>query len=211
MHLSRNMGTARQTPWIVVLLVLLAIVLAVLPLLLLPESLPDTQAVLASVGSIVILVFALFSLVRDTFTARQMAAALSIVVAVVASALLVWREVEERRALTVTDGVELTGASSMEDGDTATVRMRAAGPRDLLRITFEGKDLALGSPCAQSVDTFVRITSGQVPGVTSARMNERVSLVLSKPSRSLRLEAQLETAQFCELRLHVSEAVLDND
>lgn len=208
MSLARHL---RHAPWIVVLLVLLAITLAVLPLLLLPDSLPNSQAVLASVSAIGLLVFTLFSLVRDTYTARQLTAALFVVVIVVAGALLVWRELEKKRALTVTESVKLTDASSMEDGDTATVEMRSPGPRDLLRITFSAKDLALGSPCAKSVTTFVQITSGHIDGVAEARMGEQVSIALKKPVRSLRLEAQLQTAQLCELRLHVSEAVLDND
>lgn len=197
----------RQAPWAVVALVVLAVLLAVLPLVLLPERLSAAPAILTSVGSIVLLVFALFSLVRDTYSAWQMVAALAIVLVLLGAALLVWRQVELARPLTVTDAVRLKGAESMTHGSTATITLQAPAPRDRLLITFEATDLALGSPCAPS--SSVWITDGGEVG-QEARIGERTVVELDDADLSIRLNARMNTDTNCELDLRVREAVLDD-
>jgi hypothetical protein len=199
---------ARQAPWAVVALVLLAIVLAVLPFVLLPESVSGVGATLTSVGSIVLLVFALFSLVRDTFSAWQMVAVLAIVLGVVAAALLTWRLVDHFRPLTVTDSVTLEGAKAMKNRSTATVVVKAPAPREQLLITFEATDRALGSPCAPT--SSLRITGG-AEGSRETRFGRKTVVRLDADDPSIRLKAQLLTDSDCELDLRVQEAVLDND
>jgi hypothetical protein len=197
---------ARDTPWAVVFLVLLAILLAVLPLALLPESLPDSQTLLASVGSIVLLVFALFTLVRDTFSGWQMVGALLIVTLFVGTSLLIWRHLEQGRALTVTGSVRLTGADSMQNGSKATITVRAPAPRDRLLITFAATDLAPGSPCAPSSVLALSQSDGTA---TEVRIGVATPVELGD-ELLIRLKAELTTDTNCELALDVEEAVLDN-
>lgn len=199
-----------------VLLVVLAIVLAVLPLTLLPGSPSAVQSVLASVGSIVLLVFALFSLVRDTFSAWQLVSALALLALLVTGALLVWRHVEQTRPVTVTDEVGLTsvtgekdGPKRMGDGEVVHLTLRVPRPRDELRVTFAAEDLdPLGSPCVPS--SSLQLTGAGLDGRKKTRPGREVSVDLDRSERRVRLKVRLETGPGCLLSLEVTKAVLRN-
>lgn len=198
----------RQTPWAVVLLVVLAATLAVLPLALLPGSLSTVQAVLASVGSIVLLVFALFGLVHDTFSAWQLVAALCVLVLVAGSALYGWRLVEQSRPLTVTDEVKLTGAEQMEHEAVAFLTVKVPRTRDLLRVTIGMEDLSHGSQCGPS--SVLRLTGAGLDGAVETEAGEETPVALDRDERTVRLTVELRTDEGCSVSLDVKKAVLVN-
>jgi hypothetical protein len=201
----------RQTPWAVVFLVLLAITLAVLPLLLLPDSLPDEQTTLASVGSIVLLVFALLTLVRDSFSVSQVVAALCVLLVLVTGGLLAWRIADQWRALTVTEDVDLTGAKSLQTDETAVLTLRAPAQRDELRLVFEADDRGIGSPCEPSSSLW--LTGGALQEAREAEFGREVRIPLVASDKVIRLKAELgaETDSECVLSVRTKRAVLDND
>ncbi|GAA2433445.1 hypothetical protein [Streptomyces macrosporus] len=200
----------RAAPWAVVCIILLAVVLAALPLLLLPASVSNAHTTITSVSSVVVLVFALFGLIDKPFTPGQIVVALVIVTVVVTAGLLVWRAAEQSRALTVTDEVELADEVGMGNGDTAVLTVTAPAPRDRLRLTVDADEHGIGSPCAPM--SLLRIT-GEGPGApVEARIGEdRETMVdLAEGDRSIRLELELDTDPHCRLSLRVTKAVLDN-
>ncbi|MEE1940800.1 hypothetical protein V1L54_15545 [Streptomyces sp. TRM 70361] len=204
----------RQTPWAVVSLVVLAIVLAVLPVTLLPGGASAVHTVIASIGSIVLLVFALFSLVRDTFTAWQLVSALSLLVVVLSGALLVWRYVEQSRSLTVTDRVKLTsvkgqqaGPERMENGSVAHLAVRVPRPRDRLRLTIGADEVGNGQ-CAPV--SSLRLTGAGIDGHQETRPGREALIGLDRSERRADLKVELKTRSGCLLSLHVTKAVLEN-
>lgn len=206
--LAELVELARRPPWAVVTLVVLAIVLAVLPFALIPESVPDEHTALASVSSVVLLVFALFTLVRDTFSAWQLVVALAVLVALVGTGLFIWRVVDQSRALTVTDSVELSaGAESMKNGKRLTLSLRAPAPRDQLLLTFDAKDHGFGSPCVPSSHLSL---SQHGRGTKRTQFGEEISIDLAG-DRSVRLEIALQTDTGCVLEVEVAKAVLRNN
>ncbi|MCC3650253.1 hypothetical protein LIX60_01810 [Streptomyces sp. S07_1.15] len=200
----------RRAPWAVVLIILLAITLSVLPFALFPDTVTTTQTALATVCSIVLLVFALFGLVHDTYSAWQLVVVLCLLLVAVGIGLVAWRYVEESRSLPVTESVKLSkGAASLETGEKAVIRLRTPAPRDRLRLTFEADDLGYGSPCVPS--SSLRVTGGADGGRPEARIGEEISVALDPEKRTVRLEAELVSDPGCELSLRVARAVLDND
>ncbi|MEU4888832.1 MULTISPECIES: DUF805 domain-containing protein [Streptomyces] len=200
----------RRAPWAVVLIVLLAIALSVLPFALFPDTVTATQTALATVCSIVLLVFALFGLVHDTYSAWQLVAVLCVLLVLVGIGLAVWRYFEESRSLPVTESAKLSkGAASLETGEKAVLRLRTPAPRDRLRLTFEADDIGFGSPCVPS--SSLRVTGGADGRRPEARIGEEMTIALDREKRTVRLEAELVSDPGCELSLRVARAVLDND
>lgn len=204
------MRRIRQAPWAVVCLVLLSIAMAVLPMALLPGSVGGLQTSVASVSSVILLIFTLFILVRDTFSAWQMVGGLCIVLAVGTAGLLVWRWFEQSRALTVTGEVELSEkADSLRSGESFTLKVDAPAARNRLRITFSATDRGFGSPCAPASSLW--ISGGQFDQPQEAEIGEEVSVELDRSDRTeVRLEVELDTDTGCELSLRVERAVLEN-